>query len=395
MSCPDSDPAAYVQALRARSTDNSASGRVRVIKVQTLASYHANNTPMDDYGGCAKPQSAETLLLRTVGTNQLNGPCNYCNPCEPVCDISGSIGLPLNNDPEDTSFYWEVIQTQLNMLTPPLTIPPPPDGFPTDGSNYGWIFFTPVVCNATSYQITWTDDAGTIAANITNLGTTLTPINDTLYIFFSAWPLRTWDLFTNTLSMTVSNECSNKTSILEYGCFLEGAPVSMADGTTKPIETVAVGDKVLGAFGEINTVLALHQPKLGAGSVAVINNEHTTTTHHPHIGSDHKFYCVKPEILSGLTYGRKHTVTLADGTQEKRIMPGVNKDRLAKLEVGVMLQTLTGARVVNTIDYKPMSPFTQVYHLVVDGSHTFNVEGYAVTGWATDTDFDYDTWTPK
>jgi hypothetical protein len=76
-------------------------------------------------------------------------------------------------------------------------------------------------------------------------------------------------------------------------------------------------------------------------------------------------------------------------------MPGVSKDRLTTLQVGTELQTITGSRTVNSIVYKPTSPFTDVYHLVVDGSHTFNVEGYAVTGWATDTDFDYDTWTPK
>jgi hypothetical protein len=395
MSCPDSDPAAFVQALRARSTDNSASGRLRVIKVQTLASYHANNQPMDDYGGCAKPQSAETLLLREVGTNQLNGTCNYCNPCVPVCDLSSSFGIPMTNDPDDTTFYWEVLQTQLDTGIPPLTIPAPPDGFPTDGSNYGWLFYLPQVCNATSYTITWRDEAGIIAANITNLGTTIEPMTSESDVFFAAWPLRTWDVFSSSMEITATNQCSSKSEIVEFGCFLEGAPVSMADGTTKPIEAVQVGDKVLGAFGEINTVSGLHRPKLGAGTVVTINEEHSTTTHHPHIGVDHKFYCVKPEILSGLIYGHNHTVMLEGGIKVKKTMPGVNKDRLATLQVGTELQTITGSRTVNSIVTKPMSPFTQVYHLVVDGSHTFNVEGYAVTGWATDTDFDYDTWTPK
>lgn len=400
MSCPDSDPAAFVQALRARSTDNSASGRVRVIKVQTLATYHAANQPLNDFGGSAKPQSNETLLLREVGTNQLNGPCNYCNPCEPVCDISGVNGVPLTNDPTDDGidgppFYWQIIQEELfDSFSPALTIPAPPPDFPTDHDiNFGWVFGVPPVCNATSYSAIWTDINGTVEANITNIGTASNG-TDT-YVFFTAWPLRTWDAASSIITVTASNECSSNTAIVEFGCFLEGAPVSMADGTTKPIETVAVGDKVLGAFGETNTVTALHRPKIGAGSVVTINNEHSTTTHHPHVGVDHKFYCVKPEILSGLTYGRKHTIILGNGQTEKRVMPGVSKDRLTTLQVGTELQTITGSRTVNSIVYKPTSPFTDVYHLVVDGSHTFNVEGYAVTGWATDTDFDYDTWTPK
>jgi hypothetical protein len=401
MSCPDSDPAAYVQALRAKSTDNSPSGRLRVIKAQTLATYYANNRPLNDFGGSAKPQSGETLLLREVGTNQLNGTCNYCNPCVPVCDISGVNSEPLTNDPTDDGitgppFYWEATQQQFFSAgySPALTIPAPPSDFPTDHNiNYGWIFGVPPVCNATSYTVSWSDIDGTIPANITNMGTASNG-TDT-YVFFAVWPLRTWDFSSNNLTVTAVNECSSNTADVEFGCFLEGAPVSMADGTTKPIETVQVGDKILGAFGETNTVTALHRPKLGAGSVVTINGEHSTTTHHPHIGVDHKFYCVKPDILSDLTYGRNHTITIANGIKIKKTMPGVSKDRLATLQVGTELQTITGSRTVNSIVYKPISPFTEVYHLVVDGSHTYNVEGYAVTGWATDTDFDYDTWTPK
>ena len=96
-----------------------------------------------------------------------------------------------------------------------------------------------------------------------------------------------------------------------------------------------------------------------------------------------------------MTYGKKHTVILANGSTERRTMPGVAKERLLKLTEGVVLQTVTGPRSVTSITYEPISPFTKVYHLVVGGSHTFLVEGYAVTGWANESDFDYDAWTPK
>lgn len=39
-----------------------------------------------------------------------------------------------------------------------------------------------------------------------------------------------------------------------------------------------------------------------------------------------------------------------------------------------------------------MSPDTQLYNLVIDGSHTYHVDGYAVTGWPKEDDFDYDVW---
>jgi hypothetical protein len=38
---------------------------------------------------------------------------------------------------------------------------------------------------------------------------------------------------------------------------------------------------------------------------------------------------------------------------------------------------------------------TQLYNLVTGGSHTYFVEGYAVTGWPREDDWDYDTWTSK
>jgi hypothetical protein len=76
-------------------------------------------------------------------------------------------------------------------------------------------------------------------------------------------------------------------------------------------------------------------------------------------------------------------------------MMGLRSDRICKLEVGVELQTVTGARRVDILDTIKMSPFTQVYHLVIDGSHTYCVDGYAVTGWPREDDFDYDTWVAR
>jgi hypothetical protein len=199
-----------------------------------------------------------------------------------------------------------------------------------------------------------------------------------------------------TVTLTASNECSDSTTTASFGCFLEGAPVAMADGTSKPIESVQIGDQVMGAFGEHNTVLALHRPMLGAGCILNINGEHKTTTHHPHVAADKKIYCAEPNLINSFTYGKEHTVIVdKSGRKEKRTMYGLHKDRILKLEVGVELQTVSGARRVDTMETIKMSPFTQVYHLVVDGSHTFMVDGYAVTGWPREDDFDYDTWTAR
>jgi hypothetical protein len=76
------------------------------------------------------------------------------------------------------------------------------------------------------------------------------------------------------------------------------------------------------------------------------------------------------------------------------VMHGLKSGRVKQLEIGTVLQKLDGPRTVDSIEYITVDPDENLYHLVVSGSHTYNVDGYAVTGWAHELDFDYDTWTP-
>jgi hypothetical protein len=169
----------------------------------------------------------------------------------------------------------------------------------------------------------------------------------------------------------------------------------MADGSTKPIETVAAGDRVMGAFGEINTVTGSLSNLLGFVPITNINGEHKATAPHPHITSDHKFCCTDTVTLTRFAYGRRFPIIGADGSIEARVIKGVKPERITKLEVGTVLQTLTGARTVTTLETIRMPPSTRVYHLTTDGSHSYTVDGYAVAGGATEDDFNYDTWTPR
>ena len=183
-------------------------------------------------------------------------------------------------------------------------------------------------------------------------------------------------------------------SLNRMPCFLAGSLVQMADGSTKIIEDVKVDDLVVGAFGEINTVLFLHRPTLGEAQMCKINNEHSTTNHHPHISADKKFYCGDPERVSTKTYGQYHRVINAKGNHQYKKLHGLKKERIQKLTVGTDLKTVEGSRVVTTLEVYSMPPETQLYNLVVGGSHTYHVEGYAVTGWPREDDFNYDTWSP-
>lgn len=176
-------------------------------------------------------------------------------------------------------------------------------------------------------------------------------------------------------------------------CFFHDALVTMADGSTKAIEDIRVGDLVLGAFGEHNQVLALHRPLLGNNTMTNINNDHHTSSHHPHVSPDKQFYAVKPAVVMSDTYGKSHEVLDENMVPYQRFLAGLKPGRVQQMEIGVQLKTVDGSREITFLDTYEMAPETQLYNLVVSGSHTYHVDGYAVTGWPNEDDFDYDTWT--
>lgn len=197
-----------------------------------------------------------------------------------------------------------------------------------------------------------------------------------------------------TFTLTAYTSCGTATATVPaFPCFLAGSLVHMSDGSTKCIEDVSVGDQLLGAFGEINTVLALHRPLLGKALMCKINNEHSTTNHHPHVSLDKQFYCGNPDLVLSSTYGRTHTVIGADGRFVERMLHGLKKERILQMSLGVDLKTAEGSRRVNTMETYSLPEDTQLYNLVMGGSHTYHVDGYAVTGWPNELDFDYDNWT--
>jgi hypothetical protein len=230
--------------------------------------------------------------------------------------------------------------------------------------------------------------------------------NGTVYLITQPGTLeQTFELLTPTSGNLYTNNTSNNDFVVYAHvrgcpdisgniapCFFLGAIVSMADGSTKVIEDVRVGDMVIGAFGEHNKVLALHRPLLGKNTMTNINNEHHTSSHHPHISFDKKFYAVKPAVVMSDTYGQSHEVLDENMVPYQRFLAGLKPGRVEVMEVGVILKTVEGSRAVTFLDTYEMAPETQLYHLAVSGSHTYYVNGYAVTGWPNEEDFDYDLW---
>ena len=349
------------------SSDKSSSARIRFLRNRTLANFHAAN-----------PTLYETNRLVTFGaeahTARVVGQYAYTiqNALKPNQVVEGCCGAPVVAAPS-CPVPGSIANFQ---ITSSGYAPNPPYGINDWEYNLSW----DPVPGATSYAITL--DAGQTILSLTY------PTATTANVIFTT----NYDV---TIVLTALNSCgSSNSSLHDFPCFLEGSLVTMADYTTKPIELVCVGDLVLGAFGEPNVVLALHRPLLGEAKMCRINNEHSTTNHHPHIGADKKIYCGDPTTVSAQTYGREHDVLLADGVPGRMFLHGLKRERILQLHCGVELKTVEGSRSVRSLEVYEMPPETQLYNLVVGGSHTYHVEGYAVTGWPREDDFDYDAWAP-
>ena len=392
-------------------TDKSFTERLARLRQRTQAIFYVRNP--DILKGNTIPESVRQSRALGQIRITLEGPegtlttVEPCCPiqattqaiCDPVCPVStdefntpGFVPIDLVNV-DSNPLGFNVVQESVNdFYGTPTTIPPPPEGY---AFNDGLIMFTPIYCNATQITVRVLDENGDEIplTSITNLGLVPEP-NEVGYIFI-IYPGPSAELNSVRISVTVSNECSSSSGEAQFECFLAGSPVALADGTMKPIETVAVGDRVIGAFGEINTVTGTLSGKLGFGSITNINGEHKATAPHPHIRADHKFCCTDTLSLTKFAYGRSFPLKGADGKTEARVIKGVNPERITTLQIGTVLQTLTGPRTVTTLETIRMPASTRVYHLTTDGSHSYMVDGYAVAGGATEEDFDYDTWTVR
>ena len=386
-------------------TDKSNTARLARLRQRTQAIFYVRNP--DIRKGDTTPESIRQS--RSLGQIRitLEGPegtlstVEPCCPtqaiCQPVCPVSGDnapqaglIDLVNVDSPIGLNVVQEIINT---IYGTPTTIPPPPVDYSFD---FGIALGTFVSCNATQINVRVLDENGDDipSTSITNLGLVPQPNDENIEYIFVIYPNPTANV-PSRISVTVSNECSSSSGDVQLFCFLAGSPVTLADGTTKPIETVAVGDRVIGAFGEINTVTGTLSNNLGFVSITNINGEHKTTAPHPHIRADHKLCCTDTLTLTKFAYGRSFPLKGADGKTEARVIKGVNPERITKLQIGTVLQTLTGPRTVTTLETIRMPASTRVYHLTTDGSHSYMVDGYAVAGGATEEDFDYDTWTPR
>jgi len=180
-------------------------------------------------------------------------------------------------------------------------------------------------------------------------------------------------------------------------CFLPWLRVRMANGRWKPIADVTIGDVVRGRRGDLNPVLALDRPKLGARPLTLINGEFHNTADHLMLGEPRWGVLSKAAYLANDYRQEVEVIVDRDGRREKRIYGGIDPRKVREIGVGDALAFGdTGYRRIDAL-YEDWSfpAAQQLYALVLGGSRTMQIAGgYVVSGWADDRAFDYEAWEP-
>jgi hypothetical protein len=138
-------------------------------------------------------------------------------------------------------------------------------------------------------------------------------------------------------------------------CFIADTVVTMADGSTKPIQEVEIGDVLKGEKTN-NTVLGFHQPTLGDQKLYGFNGET------PFVTAEHPFMT---------TEGWKSI----DPIQTSKEHIGIE---VTELEIGDTLITEKGFVTIKTIGSTTAPAKTQLYNFLLDGDHTYYADGYLV-----------------
>jgi hypothetical protein len=130
----------------------------------------------------------------------------------------------------------------------------------------------------------------------------------------------------------------------------------MADGKSKNIEDILIGEQLLGADGFINTVLDYHRPVLKENNLYSINGgAYFVTDSHPFM----------------TTKGWKSISP--DATHQE--MPHFEVDTL---HIGDMLITFTGIEEIYAIEKSQTIKNIQLYNFIVNGNNTYYANGYLV-----------------
>ena len=180
-----------------------------------------------------------------------------------------------------------------------------------------------------------------------------------------------------------ANVSTSASGVTVVSCFTATTAVLMADGTTRPIAEVRIGDQVVGENGEVNTVVDIETPFLGTRKLYSFNDgPGFVTREHPFLTRG-GWKSIAPEATlaenSNLVVG---TLEVGDelvmlGTIMTLPKPlTVSFGGLPQAPAAVVVETKSSSLE----SAKPLDgdPSMIVYNLRLDGNHTYFANNYLV-----------------
>jgi hypothetical protein len=157
-------------------------------------------------------------------------------------------------------------------------------------------------------------------------------------------------------------------------CFTGSTLIAMADGSSKRISDVVLGDRVIGMEGRPNVVLEIERPVLGTRALYAVNGgDHFVTAEHP-IMTTHGWKSIDPAATAlevpSLRVDALRTGDVVLHSRSAHMTGGGSGTLLTRLE----LDQLTVDRLTSTT----ADAATPLYNLRLDGDHTYVANGFVV-----------------
>lgn len=173
-------------------------------------------------------------------------------------------------------------------------------------------------------------------------------------------------------------------------CFLAGTMIEMMDGSFRPIEVVMPGMYVRGRFGEANRVIGIERPPLGDRPMYRINDKLWNTSDHM-IWSSRGWSAIdkKEHFIRDQGY---MPALLESGKWEMVLYEGVTEAECLELRLGDLIGTAAGYEELRALEPRAFPAETQLFNLLLAGSHMMRCNGLLMGGWPNARDFDYVRW---
>lgn len=163
----------------------------------------------------------------------------------------------------------------------------------------------------------------------------------------------------------------------QESCFTAGTMILMADGSQRPIETIAAGDQVMGRRGRVNAVKACERTVLGDRRLYALNGGRLFVT------AEHPFLTVEGWKALDPEATRRENAALDVGALQigdqlcrgtVRVVGG--ERRSAPAGPGILFMQATAT--LEALAAVSAAPETPLFNLLLDGDHSYVADGWIV-----------------